>query len=121
MVESDFLPRGSNVALFARVAKRALVIVIFTVTGHARGRGVPELGFEVALLAWRVPVFSLKAVFGFRVVEALGIKRHELKLATLVLGVTGLASFRVGLAVEPSLLLSVYADFLVTGDAFGRE
>src|SRR3989338_9682069 len=75
----------------------------------------------MALVALDGLMLADELELGLGVVERDLLQRDELNVAPVVVGVADLALFGIGLAVKPTLLVTVNADFLVAGHALEFE
>ncbi len=84
----------------ASLTQRPLVGIVLGMATVTIGTGLTiAFALYMALLAFNFSVFSSKCVVGCRVIKLLLVKNNNFGVNTLMLGMAGLASLRLHLAV----------------------
>lgn len=114
VIKLGFLPCIFTVAAGTFWSKCGFMHIILFVTRRAiPGCLAKLLAAYMALVAFRLLVFSQKREVGDGVIKLLGLQRHHARATPLVLGMAGATGLWLALAVESGFAAHINTDFLM--------
>ena len=110
VIELGFAPAAGNMALAAFFAQFSLVVIVFGMTGVAGRFGLAILFvLQVATAALGQRVFAFEPEIGIAMIELVLVQPDDAGIATLVVGVAGLA-FELARVFIPAVKAALPAD-----------